>query len=171
MLSYEELDKLNKNDIINYALRMSDFHGKFESLEKTLTDRFSALEKDFAEQLSNLQSVYGDKIEVLESEISVAKNTSAKLREELDSRFVELERVAYRTAEYVNYESIEVSKIPLTIPDHEVPIVVLKVVNEVKDPDLDDFALEDFHAIHRRNGRFIKDRVLMKFLRRGISIM
>ena len=77
-----------------------------------------------------------------------------------------LERVAYRSAEYANYETLEVSNIPTNIPDAEVPGVVLSVINAL-DTNADSFDLNDVHAIHRRQGAFTKEKVLIKFVRRG----
>ena len=63
--------------------------------------------------------------------------------------------------------TLEISKIPLSIPDAEVPEVILEIVNALNTKDDDKFTIDDVHAIHRRQGHFTKEKVLVKFVRRG----
>ena len=62
---------------------------------------------------------------------------------------------------------MEVSKIPLTIPEAEVATITLQIINALNEPGDDDYRLEDVHAIHRRQGQFTREKVLVKFVRRG----
>ena len=103
----------------------------------------------------------------LTSQLEVSKNTSTVLRDNLQRRLLNVERQAYRSAEYLNYETLEISKIPLTVPDAEVPEITLKIVNSIHMDSEEVFGLDDVHAIHRRQGHFSKEKVLLKFVRRG----
>ena len=78
-----------------------------------------------------------------------------------------VERQAYRSAEYLNYETLEVSKIPLTIPDGDVQDVTLGIINALYSDSEEAFGPDDVHAIHRRQGHYSKEKVLVKFVRRG----
>ena len=63
---------------------------------------------------------------------------------------------------------MEISKIPLAIPDDDVQDVTLKIINSLySDSEGDDFGPHDVHAIHRRQGHFSREKVLVKFVRRG----
>ena len=62
---------------------------------------------------------------------------------------------------------LEISKIPLSIPNADVPEVVLDIMNTLISKDDDEYTLDDVHAIHRRQGHYTKEKVLVKFVRRG----
>ena len=132
------------------------------------------METDFSEQVGNIKQSAQKDIDRLEGELAVAKNANNLLRDEFDkassvtsSRLTTLEREAYRTAEYINYESVEISKIPLTIPDNEIPEVTLNIINALGSRGDEELTLDDVHAIHRRQGQYTKEKVLVKFVRRG----
>ena len=167
MLSKQQLDKLNKTELVAYALNLSDLHEKFNALEKSFTASIVAIEKDFKEQLELYKVRTNAIIDDLSSQLEVSKNTSAVLRDDLQKRLQKVERQSFRSAEYLNYETIEISKIPLTVPDDEIPSLSLQIVNSLYSESEDDFGLDDVHAIHRRQGQYSKEKVLMKFVRRG----
>ena len=167
MLSKRQLDKLNKTELVAYALNLSDLHEKFSTLEKSLTDSIIAIEKDFKEQFELYKVRTNAIIDDLTSQLEVSKNTSTVLRDDLQKRLKKVERQSFRSAEYLNYETIEISKIPLTVPDDEIPGLSLKIVNSLYSGSEEEFGLDDVHAIHRRQGHYSKEKVLMKFVRRG----
>ena len=115
MLSKQQLDKLSKAELVSYALNLSDLHEKFSALEKSFSDSVASIEKDFKDQLEAYKVRTDAIIENLSSQLEVSKNTSTILRDELQKRLSNVERQAYRSAEYLNYETLEISKIPLTV--------------------------------------------------------
>ena len=83
MLSKQQLDKLNKTELVAYALNLSDLHEKFSTLEKSLTDSIIAIEKDFKEQFELYKVRTNAIIDDLTSQLEVSKNTSTVLRDDL----------------------------------------------------------------------------------------
>ena len=167
MLSKQQLDKLNKAELVAYALNLSDIHDKLVTLEKSFTDSVAAMEKEFREQLELYKIRTNAIIDDLSSQLEVSKNTSTVLRDDLQKRLSKVERQSFRSAEYLNYETLEISKIPSVIPDADVPDTTLKIVNALYTESEGYFGIDDVHAIHRRQGHFSKEKVLIKFLRRG----
>ena len=111
-----------------------------------------------------------ERVAKLEEKVVEQQNDNSALRGELLEQkqiINELERCTYRTAEYVNYETLEVSNIPMSIPDDQVPQVTLAIINAVGETGDETFDLGDVHAIHRRQGKYTKEKVLVKFVRRG----
>ena len=123
--------------------------------------------------IKNLQaenSFIKDRLAKLEENVLEQHNVNLVLKGELSAQnkqIEELERSAYRTAEYVNYETLEVSNIPISIPVAEVPQVTLAIINALGETGDEALDLTDVHAIHRRQGKFTNERVLVKFVRRG----
>ena len=108
----------------------------------------------------------------LEAETEVVKKVNTLLKNEVaanskaeKARFVELEREAHRTAEYVNYESIEISSIPLPICDDELYDTIMKIIDELD--VCEDISDMDIAACHRRQGKYTRKQVLVKFTWRG----
>lgn len=173
MLTRKQLEKLNKEELVNYALNITDIKEKLDDVERSVTQRFELQEIEFNEKLEKQQQSFNKNIEKLEGELALARKANGTLRadwekkdDELTGRLTALEREAYRTAEYVNYETVELSKIPLSIPDEEVPAVTLKIVNALNRTD-EQYGHEHVHAIHRRQGQFTKEKVLLKFVCRA----
>ena len=111
-----------------------------------------------------------ERVANLEAKLVEQEHENSALRKEigdLKSSFHDLERCTYRTAEYVNYETLEVSNIPMTIPAAQVPEVTLGITNALGEAGDEAFGMNDVHAIHRRQGFFTKEKVLVKFVRRG----
>ena len=84
-----------------------------------------------------------------------------------DRKIIDLEREAHRTAQYTQYETLEFSKIPLSIPDNQVQSVVLNIVNSLGDDGDNELRPEHIQACHRRQGKFTKENVLLKLIWRG----
>ena len=163
---------MNKQELVQYALNLQDVKQTLEEMDKKFSTRLECLEGNIGE-LTEFKISVNEKVTKLESELAVARNANDLLKGELDRRTEEidgkissLERVSYRSAEYANYETIEISSIPTDIPDADVPEVVLSIINALDD-SADPFELQDVHAIHRRQGSFTKEKVLAKFIRRG----
>ena len=174
MLSDLELDKLSKADMVKYVKNLTSFHEKFDDLKDNLRSQIETMERDLSNKLENLEKQLMTRIMHLESQLSIAQNTSDLLREDLtkvketvNQRISVVERQAYRSAEYDNYETLELSKIPLVIPEGEIANVTLKIINSLNEPSDDDIQLDDVHAIHRRQGQYTREKVLVKFVRRG----
>ena len=155
MLSKQQLEKMNKPELVQYVLNLQDVKETLGAMDKTFSARLDCIEGTLVE-FSNFKKVVSEQFSRLESELAVSKKTNELLKGELDRRTDELsgkvsslERVAYRSAEYANYETLEMSSIPTSIPDSEVSVVALSVMNAL-DPDADPFDLQDVHAIHRR---------------------
>ena len=173
MLSKEQLDKLTQPDLVKYILNLQDVKGTLEHMDETFTARLQSIEGSLSEFAVFKNSV-SEKIERLESQLVVSNNASNLLKTELDQRTEDLlskihhlERATYRSAEYLNYETLEIGSIPQNIPNTEVPEVVLKVLNAIDSSGDKPFDLDDVHTIHRRQGTFTEEKVLVKFIRRG----
>ena len=176
MLSDLELDKLSKADMVKYVKNLTSFHEKFDDLKDNLRSQIETMERDLSNKLDNLEKQLMARIVNLESQLSIAQNTSNLLREDLtkvketvNQRISVVERQAYRSAEHDNYETLELSKIPLVIPEAEVANVTLKIINSLKEPRDVDIQPDDVHAIHRRQGQYTREKVLIKFVRRGVA--
>ena len=86
MLSKQQLDKLNKSELVSYALNLSDLHEKFNALEKSFTESVASIEKELKDQLE-AHKVRTDKIIAdLTSQFEVSKNTSTVLSDNLQRR-------------------------------------------------------------------------------------
>ena len=136
MLTRKQLEKLNKEELVTYALNITNITEKFDDLEKSLAERFEFQEKEFNDKLESQEKTFADTINKLESELTLARKCTSTLRGDWEKKdavitkqLSALEREAYRTAEYVNFETIELSKIPASIPDKEVPDIALKILN------------------------------------------
>ena len=155
MLSKEQLDKLTKPELVKYVLSLQDVKETLRQLDNTVTGRLESIEGKII-ALDEFKNTAMKKMEQLEGELVVAKNANDLLRGELDKRtevlhkkLSDIERTTYRSAEYANYETLEVSNIPASIPTGEVAGVVLAVINAL-DSTAEDFDINDVHAIHRR---------------------
>ena len=72
----------------------------------------------------------------------------------------------YRTSQYTQYETLEISKLPLTIPPEHVQQTIMKIVNAIRPKGTDKLTDDYVQACHRRQG-WHKEHVLLKLLRRG----
>ena len=159
MLSKQQLEKMNKPELVQYVLNLQDVKQTIEEMDKSVSARLGSIEGNLGE-LADFKKSVNEKFTILESELAISKNANDILKGELDRRACELERVAHRSAEYANYETLEMSSIPTSIPDSEVPKVTLSVINALAS-DAEPFELHDVHAIHRRQGAFMKEKVLI----------
>ena len=145
-----------------------------EEFTKSLAERFDANEREFNGKLDELKRITKERFEALESEISITKTSNRLLAEEVKrgrdiSRKcqVKIEREAYRTAEYTQYETLELSQIPLSIPDKEVQQLTLAIFNSLKNENNPYLVPADLKACHRRQGKYARETVMCKFVRRG----
>ena len=179
LLSHTQIKELKKPELLQYALSVTDIQTKLEEIVgtkleefvKNLSERFEANEREFNEKLDIFKQNTKTRFEKLEGEILVVKNANRLLAAEVEKdrvstqkQQVEIEREAFRTAEYTQYETLEFSKIPLTIPDDEVQDVILKIVNSLHGNDCADIVSDDLQACHRRQGKYTKESVLCKFV-------
>ena len=179
MLSKKQLEKLSKAELIDYAINIGDIKVTIEEIEKKVSERFDHLEVEIDEKieakLSEFKREAKSRFEKVESELAICKNANQLLKTAVDTKnkesskgIVNLERLAYSTAEYVNYETIEISKIPLTIPANEIETVALKIINRLQPEGEENLiAPEHVHACHRRQGKFTKEKVICKLVWRG----
>ena len=171
LLTPAQIKVLKKPELLQYALSVSDIHTKLdevvgtklEEFSKNLAERFEAVEREFDEKLKELKKNSKDRFEKLEGELIVAKNANRLLAEEVakdkvatGKQHVELEREVYRTAEYTQYETLEFNGIPLTIPDDEIPNLMLSITNSIKNEHSIDLVPRDIQACHRRQSQYAR---------------
>ena len=168
MHTRSQLQNLDHSELVEYTLSLSEIKEQLIEVENNVTTKF-------VDKINELQKTFENQIAKLEGELAIAKNANILLRDEVNKqtddlceRLTNLERDAYRTAEYVNYETVEISKIPLTIPDKDVATVSLKIINTLFG-NCDDVNIDNVHAIHRRQGHFTREKVLVKFVSRNDS--
>ncbi len=182
LLTTAQIKELKKPELLQYALSVTDIHSKLDEIigsklkefTTNLAERFKANEREFEEKLTELKQNTKTRFEKLESEVLIVRNANRLLAEEVEkergitkNRHIELEREAFRTAEYTQYETLEFSKIPTTIPDDKVQDLILQIINSLNNGKRPDLSAHDIQACHRRQGHFTKEKVLCKFVRRG----
>ena len=169
MLTRSQLEKLDRSELLDYTLSLSDIKDQLNESEQRITAQFET-------KIREIQKANDETIEKLVSELAVAKNANNLLRNEFDKnnlavhkRISSVEKQTYRNAEYANYETLELSKIPLSIPDNEVGELTLDIINSFIGNDDTDTLIswKHVHAIHRRQGKFTKEKVLVKFVSRN----
>ena len=126
-LSKAQLSKLNKEDIVTYALGLQD----------KLINRISALETSFEES-----------IEKISSELVIAKHVNTKHQE----RIVTLEKKAWENEQYSRRECLEITGIPETVQNECLEEKVCKILKTI-DIDIDTRQIEACHRI--KNNRTI----------------
>ena len=143
---------------------MSKIGERLSEIEEKVTERIKLCEKEFNEKISEFKKELAAQFEKVESELAISKNANAILKAEVDTQrkgfnnsIIQIERESQRTAQYIQYETLEVSNIPITIPDKEVQNVVLKLVNSLKGEDDDDIGPADIQACHRRQGKYHRE--------------
>ena len=116
MLTRAQLEKLDHSELVNYSLSLSDIKDQLIEVEKNVT-------KKFEEEIRELKKETENRISKLDGELAIAKNANIVLREELDKqngdlrdRLTILEKEAYRTAEYVNFETVVFKQNPIDDP-------------------------------------------------------
>ena len=167
MLTRSQLENLDHSELVEYTLSLSDIKDQLYETEKRITEIFES-------KIEEIKKATDVRIEKLEGELAVAKNANIILRDEIDKhngdlhkRVSSLEKETYKTAEYQNFETVEISKIPLNIPDNEVGEVTLNILNSMLGNDDVEISWHHVHAIHRRQGHFTKEKVLVKFVSRN----
>ena len=166
--SKTELDRLNRKQLVELITEAGEVTTDTIILTE-INDKLERIMNEFSEFKMAAQA----RFEKLEGEVSFVKNANALLKKEVEKcnseeRFVNLEREAHRTAEYVNYDSIEFSKIPLAIPDDELTDVILKIMNSLRtESKLKPIQPVHLQACHRRQGDFTRENVLVKMVLRS----
>ena len=121
-LSYNQLDKLNKTDLIQYTLEVQQKYNENlqlnEKLERALSD-IAAIQKSMDElRLQNTQ---------LESTLAVTKNVNDQLIKRIES----LERQANANSQYSRRECVEISGIPKTVTDENLENKVCEILCDI----------------------------------------
>ena len=175
--SLDNISQLIKNST-------SSLQESFSAQLSELTNEIKKVNEILKNQQQDILSIRDVVIKKLQEENTLIKKRVSKLVDEQNRLKIEnlalrgeisdikkqtanLERTTYRTAEYTNYETVEISSIPMSIPAAEVPEVTVAIINALAESGDDSFGVEDFHAIHRRQGKFTQEKVLAKFVRRG----
>ena len=146
-LSKAQLSKLNKEDIVTYALGLQD----------KLINRISALETSFEES-----------IEKISSELVIAKHVNTKLQEKI----VTLEKKAWENEQYSRRECLEITGIPETVQNECLEDKVCEILKTI-DIDIDSRQIEACHRI--KNNRTIlklshrKDAVMILSKRKNLK--
>ena len=113
LLDEEALNKLNKSDLVKYALKVSN-----------LTDLINSLS-------SKIDSL-NDRITKTESEVAICKNANALLKEHIDfveSRMKRLERLEYQNGQYLRNRQVEIKKFPADVDDATLKEKVCEVLS------------------------------------------
>ena len=184
-----QIEKMEHEELVEYAILASDIQSKLEEvvdkkLKKLGADiaaRFESNELEFDEKLNEFKSAANSRFEKLEGDLAVTKRANVLLRQEVEYNNdiekkvrIENERSMYRADEYTQKESLEFSKIPLSIPDDELQDVIMDIISNMVDANSSDddrdflkLADQDVHACHRRQGKYAKENVIVKFVWRG----
>ena len=96
MLTREQLQELEKESLIEYALKLSDLNSLFKNLE--------------------------NRVKEVESYYAVSKNVNSHLIaniESLEKKVVELEKKTTRNSQYARNRQLEIHRVPTSIPDNE----------------------------------------------------
>ena len=109
-LNHEQLDKLNKNDLIKYVLTLQENQEDTTKISNKLDEALAEISKiyKFVEQL---QSDYTK----LESTLMVTKNVNDKLLERIE----DLERQVNSNAQYSRRECLEIAGIPSSVENND----------------------------------------------------
>ena len=167
---------MDKIDLVEYCLQVGDIgaklDAKLEELESRFVKKFEILKDEFHTKLAEVKTHEKERFEKVEGELAIAKKSNQLLREEFDNRsaatmhkLVDIERTAERSSQYSQYETLEISGVPASIPDSEVQATVLKIVNMLLPEAIGN---SDIQACHRRGGKFARGRILLKLVYRPL---
>ena len=168
MLTEETLRNLDKDELIKLVLEYAQLDSKIDGITEKI-DCYQQLRKDFDEyKKSSEESIENLKEEVAEmkTEMSVLSQSNKLLNEDVkmkNSKIQSIERDLHQSREYQHYETLEISPIPISIPQKDIKRLSIKILNSVCDSGYKILPL-DTHAIHRRGGEFTKEKVLVKFV-------
>ena len=149
-LTYTQLDKLSKNDIITYALEVQEKYKDNvnigEKLDNALVE-IVAIQKSVEElKVQNIQ---------LESSLAVTK----AVNDQLVNRVVELERQVNANCQYSRRECLEISGIPNSIKQDDLESKVCEILSTI-DVTVTPSEIEACHRLKNN------DRTIVKFCRR-----
>ena len=143
LLDEEALNKLTKSDIVKYALRVSNL----SRLISTLSGKIDILTERIAKT---------------ESELSVARNSNALLKDHVDmleSKMDRLERMQTQDSQYLRNRQIEIKKFPEDVSDETLKDKVCELFSLTGPEVLPD----DIDKCHRL---FNKSNVIVEFNKR-----
>ena len=173
VLTRDQLSKLSQEELLNYSVKVGDIEAKLDEMEARFLEKFYILKTEFENKFIDLKQHSTERFEKLEGELAIVKNANHLLKEECEkhnaatySRFVDIERATHSTAQYSQYETLELSIIPRSIPDNEVQTIVKKIVNAIKPDGATDISDGHIQACHRRQGKYTKEKVLLKLVNR-----
>ena len=133
MLTREQLQELEKDSLIEYALKLSDLNSLFSKLENRIKEVES-----YNEVSSNVNSLLTVKIESMEKKI------------------IEMEKKTTRNSQYARNRQLELHRVPTTITDPDLKEKVCQTLSltgvAVKSAELD-----KCHRLKR------KDSVIIEF--------
>ena len=178
VLTRDQLAKLSHEELLDYTIRIGDLRSdlgtKIDMIEKCFTDKFEELRVNYEQAIREIKMESTNHIAKLEGELAIVKNANELLKadtetksEAMQTKLIELERETQRTSQYTQYETLEFSKIPLTIPDSEVQPIILKIVNAIKPDGSEKLTDHHIQACHHHRGKFTHQNVLLKLVVRG----
>ena len=132
-LDQEQLDKLDKNDIVKLCLKLQN-------------ERDEALTKLHTE-IHNINQ----RFDKLESSLLVSKNVNDKLQD----RIISLERGLHATEQYSRRECVEITGIPASVSDDELQSTVCKILKKIN-VSCGTNDIEACHRLGKKNTTIIK---------------
>ena len=148
-LNKVQLDKLNKNELVEYTIKIQDKYNENLDIANQL--------KQAITEISEIKSTVvklNDHITELESTLSVTKTVNDRLVE----RIVDLERQVNANSQYSRRDCLEISGIPSSVDNDSLESKVCDIFSEINV----DVAAEDIQACHRLKN----DRTIVKFVNR-----
>ena len=143
-LSKAQLNKLSKEELINFTLKIQEAHGKY----------IEEIVKKLDEALENIKALT-DRQQIIESSLVVSKNVNDKLQ----ARVIKLEREVYVSQQYSRRECLEFTGIPSDVDNKDLEGKVCEILQAIDvnvNPD-------DLEACHRLKK---KERTIVKFSNR-----
>ena len=140
-LSKAQLNKLSKEELVNFTFKIQEAHGKhIEDIVKKLD-----------QALERIQAIT-DRQQIIESSLSVSNNVNDKLQ----ARVIQLEREIYVSQQYSRRECLELTGVPKDVENKDVEDKVCEILQKIGV----DVNPNDIEACHRLKK---KDRTIIKF--------
>ena len=101
--------------------------------------------------LEQSEAVNTHNIKVLQTENSSLKKRIKELEgfvDDVDSRFVDIEKSVIAVEQYARRENFEISGIPLDLPQNELKAKVIDIANTITERANDPITPKDIHACH-----------------------
>ena len=102
--------------------------------------------------LEQSEAVNARNIKVLQTENICLKKRVSELEgfaDDVDSRFVDIEKSVIAVEQYTRRENFEISGIPLDLPHNELKAKVIAIANTITERTDDPITPKDIHACHR----------------------